>query len=124
MVANPLERFVLRLNGRYQRTVSRLLHRKPLKFAISRPIVSFTFDDFPRSALYVGGDILGRFGAKGTYYASFGLMGTTAPTGEIFITEDLPVLLESRTRAWMSHLRSLPLVGNRSSHVRGINGSE
>jgi hypothetical protein len=54
-----------------------------------RPLVSFTFDDFPRSALHTGGAILRRFGLAGTYYASFGLMGTEAPTGRIFIAEDL-----------------------------------
>jgi peptidoglycan/xylan/chitin deacetylase (PgdA/CDA1 family) len=58
------------------------------------PLVSFTFDDFPRSALLVGGTILRRFGLTGTYYASFGLMGQTAPTGSIFERRDLDVLLE------------------------------
>jgi peptidoglycan/xylan/chitin deacetylase (PgdA/CDA1 family) len=33
-------------------------------------VVSFTFDDFPKSALAVGGDILERYGARGTYYTS------------------------------------------------------
>ncbi|MDH4188471.1 MAG: polysaccharide deacetylase family protein [Nitrospira sp.] len=58
------------------------------------PLISFTFDDFPRSALHTGGAILKRFGLRGTYYASFGLMGTEAPTGQIFLTEDIGVLLE------------------------------
>jgi peptidoglycan/xylan/chitin deacetylase (PgdA/CDA1 family) len=93
MAADALERIALRVNGRYQRTVSRLFYRRPLAFHLSKPIISFTFDDFPRSSLHVGGEILGRFGARGTYYASFGLMGTTAPTGEIFVPEDIAVLL-------------------------------
>lgn len=33
-------------------------------------------------------------GLSGTYYASFGLMGGQAPTGQIFLPEDLPVLIE------------------------------
>jgi peptidoglycan/xylan/chitin deacetylase (PgdA/CDA1 family) len=53
------------------------------------PLISFTFDDFPRSALYQGGAILQKHDLTGTYYASFGLMGRTAPTGEIFSPEDL-----------------------------------
>ncbi len=93
MAADALERITLRINGRYQRTISRLFYRRPLEFHLSKPIISFTFDDFPRSALHVGGEILGRFGARGTYYASFGLMGMAAPTGEIFTSEDIPVLL-------------------------------
>jgi hypothetical protein len=58
-------------------------------------IISFTFDDFPRSALLNGGAILAENGAAGTYYASLGLMGQNAPTGEIFQTADIPHLLQS-----------------------------
>jgi peptidoglycan/xylan/chitin deacetylase (PgdA/CDA1 family) len=36
-------------------------------------VVSFTFDDFPKSALAVGGDMLERYGARGTYYTSMKL---------------------------------------------------
>ena len=35
-----------------------------------------------------------RFGVRGTYYASFGLMGKQAPTGEMFLSEDVKTLLE------------------------------
>jgi peptidoglycan/xylan/chitin deacetylase (PgdA/CDA1 family) len=38
-------------------------------------VASFTFDDFPVSALEVGGDILERRGWRGTYYVAAGLMG-------------------------------------------------
>lgn len=56
------------------------------------PIISFTFDDFPRSALSTAGAMLGEAGILGTYYVSFGLTGQVTPTGEIFIPEDLRVL--------------------------------
>jgi peptidoglycan/xylan/chitin deacetylase (PgdA/CDA1 family) len=59
----------------------------------TEPLVSFTFDDFPRSALQRGGQILGEYGALGTFYASFGLMGTVAATGEIFNREDVDLLV-------------------------------
>jgi peptidoglycan/xylan/chitin deacetylase (PgdA/CDA1 family) len=59
----------------------------------SAPLISFTFDDFPRSALRTGGAILKRFGFIGTYYASFGLMGREAPTGKIFGADDLAELV-------------------------------
>lgn len=39
-------------------------------FPLRRSIVSFTFDDFPRSAWREGGPVLARHGAKATYYAS------------------------------------------------------
>jgi peptidoglycan/xylan/chitin deacetylase (PgdA/CDA1 family) len=59
----------------------------------SVPYISFTFDDFPRSALQVGGDILSQVGLQATYYASFGLMGTEAPSGKIFVFDDIKELL-------------------------------
>jgi len=83
-----------RLQGYIQRRSATLLFRRPLVVQPSRPIVSFTFDDFPRSALLRGGAILKQFGALGTYYASFGLMDQDAPTGRIFGKPDLPVLLD------------------------------
>ena len=58
------------------------------------PIISFTFDDFPRSALLTGGAILNRYGLAGSYYASLGLMGMQAPTGNMFLAEDLKLLRE------------------------------
>lgn len=58
-----------------------------------RPIVSFTFDDFPRSAYRTGGAILSAHGFRATYYAALGLMGTHEPVGEIFSREDLTNLV-------------------------------
>jgi len=58
------------------------------------PIVSFTFDDFPESSLFVGGAILRSFDLKATYYASFGLMGKDGPTGRIFSAGDLSTLVD------------------------------
>jgi peptidoglycan/xylan/chitin deacetylase (PgdA/CDA1 family) len=80
--------------GRYRRNIHRFFFRQPFVVEADVPLVSFTFDDFPRSALFTGGAILKRFGAAGTYYACFGLMGQQAPTGPIFLPEDLNMLLE------------------------------
>jgi peptidoglycan/xylan/chitin deacetylase (PgdA/CDA1 family) len=52
-------------------------------------LVSFTFDDFPRSALTEGGAILERHGARGTYYAALGLSGSDGPLGLMFELDDL-----------------------------------
>lgn len=83
-----------RIEGRLQRFVGERCHRRELVMHNRRPLFSFTFDDFPKSALFTGGKILSRRGLRGTYYASLGLMGMTAPTGEIFVAEDLSCLLE------------------------------
>jgi peptidoglycan/xylan/chitin deacetylase (PgdA/CDA1 family) len=79
------------------RTASTLFSRRPFKIRTSVPIISFTFDDFPRSALHTGGAILEEFGLKGTYYTSFGLMGKVQPTGKMFLPEDV------RTAAVQGH---------------------
>lgn len=69
-----------------------MFFRRPLVIKTKDPIISFTFDDFPRSALHTGGAILKRYGAVGTYYVSLGLMGKQAPTGTMFVREDLEIL--------------------------------
>lgn len=86
--------FLTRIQGRYRRTSARLFFRRPLVINTRFPLVSFTFDDFPRSALLTGGAILKRFGVAGTYYASFGLLGKQSDTGTMFLREDLDTLLQ------------------------------
>src|SRR5262245_43876365 len=83
-----------RIMRRYQRAAAGLLARRSFRLRNQEPLISFTFDDFPRSALFTGGKLLERYGAVGTYYAALGLMGKIAPTGEMFHREDLQSLLE------------------------------
>jgi glycosyltransferase involved in cell wall biosynthesis len=87
---NPLSR----LSGYYQRKVASLAFRRPFLITSQRPLISFTFDDFPRSALLAGGAILNRFGLAGTYYASLGLAGKETATGQVFFSDDLTTLFE------------------------------
>jgi peptidoglycan/xylan/chitin deacetylase (PgdA/CDA1 family) len=91
----PISDFGARVRGRFQRSAARLLFRRPLSVATDVPLISFTFDDFPRSALLNGGAILERFGVRGSYYASFGLMGSNGPTGPLFLREDVGALLHA-----------------------------
>ncbi len=69
------------------------LSKRPAVLGTSGPIVSFTFDDFPRTALTVGGHILETLGSRGTYYTSIGLMNSTNHLGEQFRRDDLDTLL-------------------------------
>jgi peptidoglycan/xylan/chitin deacetylase (PgdA/CDA1 family) len=59
-----------------------------------RPIISFTFDDFPRTALLEGGRILEEAGARGTFYTALGLAGFSNRLGQHFQMEDLHHLTE------------------------------
>jgi peptidoglycan/xylan/chitin deacetylase (PgdA/CDA1 family) len=89
-------RLVTKAQGKYQRATARYFCKRPLDVRLRTPIISFTFDDFPRSALLTGGKILQSFGLAGTYYASLGLMDKQAPTGEMFSMEDLRQVVEQR----------------------------
>jgi len=73
----------------FKRGLATRLARRPLIMRNERSLVSFTFDDFPRSALLRGGAILGSYGQRGTFFASFGLMGRSGPTGDIFCADDV-----------------------------------
>jgi peptidoglycan/xylan/chitin deacetylase (PgdA/CDA1 family) len=89
-----LSLFWERAQGRYSRNAWRFFFRRPFHIKTPVPLISFTFDDFPQSAVRTGGRILRDFGCRGTYYASLGLMGKQAPTGDIFLREDLDRVLE------------------------------
>lgn len=77
----------------FQRFAVSAWRKRKVVLPKSEPIVSFTFDDFPRSALSVGGSILKSHGARGTYYASMSLMDTTNQIGQNFSMQDLRELL-------------------------------
>jgi len=84
-----------RVQGRYSRNAWRYFYRQPFQIKTPVPLISFTFDDFPQSAVRTGGAILQDFGCRGTYYASLGLMGKQAPTGDMFLRQDLDLVLEA-----------------------------
>ena len=84
----PVLRYVRRNTGR-------MLFRRLQAVHPLRPLISFTFDDFPRSALLAGGDILQSFGAAGTYYTALGLLGEDSPSGRICVLDDLKRALEA-----------------------------
>jgi len=69
------------------------LCRKPIAIKPNLPLISFTFDDFPRTAFLEAGRILGRYNILGTYYVSFSLMGKQSQLGPMFHLEDLKELL-------------------------------
>ena len=83
-----------RARGYYGRNVARYVFRRPFVINTRVPFISFTFDDFPRSALYSGGEILRRYGLVGTYHVSLGLSGINEASGPMFVFEDLPTLVE------------------------------
>jgi peptidoglycan/xylan/chitin deacetylase (PgdA/CDA1 family) len=81
-----------RLQGKYQRGLASWFGRRDAQVSGSSPIVSFTFDDFPCSAVDVAARMLEECNLTATFYASLGLMGQTAPTGKIFDLDRLKAL--------------------------------
>lgn len=79
--------------GRLRAEMLSAVHSRPLPLRNQGPVVSFCFDDFPRTAYTTGGAILKSFGLCGTYYAALGLMNTTNELGDQLRQEDIDSLL-------------------------------
>ena len=54
-------------------------HAAHFRMHNATPMVSFTFDDLPKSAVTTGAELLEAHGARGTYYVSGGLVGVGTP---------------------------------------------
>lgn len=76
-----------------ERRIARNFDCRWFELPAGTPLVSFTFDDFPRSALLNAGAILESIGVGGTFYASLGSSGRTTESGEQFHEEDIAALL-------------------------------
>jgi peptidoglycan/xylan/chitin deacetylase (PgdA/CDA1 family) len=78
-----------------QRRLVQLRRVAPVHIAPDRPVVTFTFDDFPKSAL-AGADAVEAAGGRAGFYASTLFIGARHPLlGEMF---DAPTLLELQAR--------------------------
>src|ERR1700747_1049840 len=86
---SKMESPIHKIRGYIERNCARAFFRRPVAIRTNRPLISFTFDDFPQSALFVGGAILKRFGLRGTYYVSLGLAGQDSPSGRIVSSDQL-----------------------------------
>jgi peptidoglycan/xylan/chitin deacetylase (PgdA/CDA1 family) len=65
------------------------LFARTLRICPPRPIVSFTFDDFPRSAVRPGATILEQHGVRGSFYAVGSYCGRVVEGREQYRAEDL-----------------------------------
>jgi peptidoglycan/xylan/chitin deacetylase (PgdA/CDA1 family) len=73
-----------------------IVFRRTMQLGTIGPVVSFTFDDFPRSAYTIGGKILENFAARGTFYTAFGLANTNNHCGDQFGLDDLAKLVDDK----------------------------
>jgi peptidoglycan/xylan/chitin deacetylase (PgdA/CDA1 family) len=75
--------------ARLVREFGGFLCTRPAKVNWPGGVVSFTFDDFPRSAWVNGGPILEKHDLRGTYYAAMGFAGGGNHLGPMFECDDL-----------------------------------
>jgi peptidoglycan/xylan/chitin deacetylase (PgdA/CDA1 family) len=73
------------MNASWSAAKAKVSHRlathlcvEPFRLRNETPMVSFTFDDIPKSAATTGAGILEDHGVRGTFYVSGGLVGTTS----------------------------------------------
>lgn len=76
------------LKGKLRRRLIRLQHRRPARVSLTRPMVSFSFDDAPATACHAGARVLEQHGLRGTYYFAGGLTGRDGPMGRYATGED------------------------------------
>ena len=85
----PAIGYLARVRRRILTEATKALFKKQFAIRTPMPLVSFTFDDFPRSAFLEAGSILKRYGTFGTYYVSMSLMGKGSHMGPMFQADDL-----------------------------------
>jgi peptidoglycan/xylan/chitin deacetylase (PgdA/CDA1 family) len=78
---------------------ARFSHRMAMHFGVepfqmrnATPMVSFTFDDVPKSAATVGAAILEAHDVRGTYYVIGSQVGTSSPLWDMVDREDVVAL--------------------------------
>mgnify|MGYP006278226589 CR=1 FL=1 len=81
--------------GKVQRLKARALARRPARLDLDRPLVSFSFDDFPRSAATEAAPRLEAQGWRGTFYAAAGMAGGANHLGRLYDLGDLHRLARS-----------------------------
>jgi hypothetical protein len=123
------------LRGHLRYCGTLLFGRRSIRLANRGPVISFTFDDFPCSALHTGGRILEKHGVAGTYYAALGLMNTDGPVGRIFSEGELHEVLArghelgchtfDHCNAWNTHPRAFEdsILKNREALNRLLPGA-
>lgn len=77
------------LSTHLARKLGRFIPTQPRPVRWPGGVVSFTFDDFPKTALTVGGAILEKYDVRGTYYTAVNLAETDGNLGRMFDRADV-----------------------------------
>jgi peptidoglycan/xylan/chitin deacetylase (PgdA/CDA1 family) len=79
-------------NARLSHRLAMHLRVEPFRLRNQAPMVSFTFDDVPKSAATVGAAILEAHGAAGTFYVIGSQVGTSSALWDMVDGEDIVAL--------------------------------
>lgn len=96
------------LKARVSNRLARHLHVAPLRLSGTSPMVSFTFDDAPRSAATVGAAILEEHDARATFYISGALVDQWSGDWDTVSADDIVAL----------HRRGHEIACHTFSHLR------
>jgi peptidoglycan/xylan/chitin deacetylase (PgdA/CDA1 family) len=77
------------LRTRARSVITRHTPVKRVRSRLQRPTASFTFDDFPRSALHTAAPMMARHGGRATYYAAGRYCGAHEDGIEYYTADDL-----------------------------------
>jgi peptidoglycan/xylan/chitin deacetylase (PgdA/CDA1 family) len=77
--------------NKIEQKLQSLIRYKPAQFNLPGGIASFTFDDFPKSAIN-GAKILENYKSRGTFYVAFGLGETENHMGRMYNSDDVKSL--------------------------------
>jgi peptidoglycan/xylan/chitin deacetylase (PgdA/CDA1 family) len=78
--------------ARFSHRMAMHLRVEPFRMRNATPMVSFTFDDVPKSAATVGAAILDAHDAHGTFYVIGSQVGTSAPLWDMVDGDDVVAL--------------------------------
>jgi peptidoglycan/xylan/chitin deacetylase (PgdA/CDA1 family) len=98
------------LRARVSNRLARHLYPAPFQLQTTTPMVSFTFDDVPKSAATIGAPILEEYDAHGTFYVSGGLVDKWSGNWTGVSADDIVGL----------HRRGHELACHTFSHTRSI----
>lgn len=84
-----------RIAAKLNAVASAALRLRTMRLKNSRPIVSFTFDDFPRSAVANGARLLEAAGVSGTFYLASSFCDRTVDGIDYYAPDDVRRLLRA-----------------------------
>lgn len=87
-------KLLAKLGSRANRAATAIFRTRVVRMANARPIVSFTFDDFPKSALH-GAEILASYNAAGTFYLCSCFCGAAVEGIRYYDAGDVRFLIEN-----------------------------